>query len=137
MITSQFGGGDTIEILSNNKLIEKMNHFKFIACRVLNYNGFGQSPASTKLNDPLKYIQFTSFPSLLELNLKNSEILTIESIGSLDIPKIRKLDLSNNRITEISPLSNLIAGNINHINSDENNSLFTIDALTEGDWPQL
>ena len=136
-IRKQFKGEDTIKIISTNMLIIEMPKFQKIDCQTFDYNGLQQSQTSKRLYNPMIKFQSTAFHNLKELSITNSQMETIQPIGNLDMPNIKKLNFRGNQITEVSPLCNLFADDIESINLDANNDLFTIEALVEGDWPNL
>lgn len=133
---------DEIDIEKKYKLLRKVP-LSIINTRFnTSFNGYEKEiNLSNKVltNNDLKLLSLIKFPKLEELILKNNNIESIDTLQYLTAPNLYKLDLSYNKITDISSLRNisLSLDKLGTLNLS-NNNISNIQILNDdGIFPEI
>lgn len=89
-------------------------------------------------NEKLEMLSKIKFNDLEKLNLSNNKITDISILNEFYMPKLTLLNLSSNTIRDISPLNeNLnLAKHLENLNLS-NNRIYDIEKLIEGNFPKI
>ena len=123
---------DEIEI--SNKAIEKLLKEKDIPIEREEESLF---LGSKKLNNEIIiYISQIKFNQLKELDLSENEIESIEPLSNAKLPFLEYLNLSNNKIKKIEPFEQIFFKNLKYL-FIQNNQIENIDVLLDTEFPTL